>query len=521
MFLPSLCYSRVFFASLKTSFEIFMTALFRTDKGIGILDGKDGRMSKEIELKLDVEPGAIGLVPGLPLLAGAVCRHAVLTSVYYDTSNRTLGRKGYSLRVRTVGQRFIQTVKYSSGSGGLFTRDEWEWEVASLEPEMARLSELPKNPLIRADKRGNKMETLFRSEVTRTSWRIEVGDSEIQVDLDDGALVAGGTSRPISEVELELVTGDPKDVLVAARTLAQQVTARPGVLSKAELGFAVVDGTLERAIKAARVNVVRSMTVAEAFATIVNACLKHYRLNEALVLAGRNAEALHQCRVAMRRLRSALTFFKSAVADEEYPILRENLRWFTNELGDARNLDVYLERDLSQGERRKLLKKRDATYDLVIEAMDSVKFRVLLIDLIGWIALGSWRMRKSAGMKIGAFAGKRLDRLWGTIKPAGLSLSRMDETARHELRIQVKKMRYAVEFFSDVYPDSKRKAQFVAEIERLQEALGKLNDLVTARSLTHGEFDEWWVEQSDEIRHLKPSDRALRKLGDAGPFWRC
>lgn len=477
-------------------------------------------MSKEIELKLDIEPGAIGLVPGVPLLAGAVGRQAILTSVYYDTSRRTLGRNGYSLRVRNADQTFIQTVKHRSGSGGLFTRDEWEWEVESLEPDVAKFSELPKDSPLHAARLGKKIEPLFRSEVTRTSWRVRIGDSEIQVDLDDGALVAGANTRPISEVELELVIGDPKDVVIAARTLAKEVTARPGVLSKAELGFAVVDGMLERVIKAAPVNVVGSMTVAEAFATIVNACLKHYRLNEALVLGGRKAEALHQCRVAMRRLRSALTFFKFAVSDAEYPILRESLGWFTNVLGDARNLDVYLERELSEGERRKLLEKRDETYDLVIEAMDSVKFRLLLIDLIGWIALGSWKSGKTAGKKMGAFAGRRLDRLWGTIDPTGRSVSRMDENARHEFRIQVKKMRYAVEFFIDVYPDGKRKAQFVNEIEQLQEALGKLNDLVTARSMAHSGSDEWWVEQSDEIRHLKPSDRALRKLEDAGPFWR-
>lgn len=477
-------------------------------------------MSKEIELKLDIEPEAIGLVPGLPLLAGAICRRAVLTSVYYDTTKRTLGRNGYSLRVRSVGEKFIQTVKHSSGSGGLFTRDEWEWEIASVEPDLAKLSELPKKSPVRAARLSKKIEPLFRSEVTRTSWRVMIGDSEIQVDLDDGALVAGGNTRPISEVELELVTGDPGDVLIAARTLAQQVPARPGALSKAELGFAVVDGTFKRASKAAKVNVVGSMTVGEAFATISNACLKHYRLNEVLVLADRDAEALHQCRVALRRLRSALTFFRSAVADAEYPILRETLRRFTNSLGDARNLDVYLERDLSESERRKLIEKRDAAYGLVIEAMDSVEFRLLLVNLIGWIALGSWKSAKSAAMKIGAFAGRRLDRLWGTIDPAGRSVSRMDENARHRLRIQVKKMRYAVEFFNDVYPDSKRKTRFVDEIEHLQEALGKLNDLVTARSMADSGPNEWWVEQSDEIRHLRPSDRALRKLDAAGPFWR-
>jgi CHAD domain-containing protein len=96
----------------------------------------------------------------------------------------------------------------------------------------------------------------------------------------------------------------------------------------------------------------------------------------------------------------------------------------------------------------------------------------------------------------------------------------MDEDSRHEFRIQVKKIRYAVEFFRSLYPDSRRKTHFVREVEQLQEALGKLNDLVTARSLAHRGSREWFEEQSSEIQHLKASERTLRKLEAVGPYWR-
>ena len=75
---------------------------------------------------------------------------------------------------------------------------------------------------------------------------------------------------------------------------------------------------------------------------IANACIQHYRLNEPLVIATRDAAALHQTRVAMRRLRSAFTLFRPALHGAEYQRLRNELRWFTAQLGDARNLDVYL-----------------------------------------------------------------------------------------------------------------------------------------------------------------------------------
>ena len=160
------------------------------------------------------------------------------------------------------------------------------------------------------------------------------------------------------------------------------------------------------------------------------------------------------------------------------------MRWFTAQLGDARNLDVYLERELAGEERRSLTDKREQAYERVIEAMDSQRQRDLMLDLVGWIALGDWRSSKPARRPIAPYAEKRLELLWSTIATPAADIAAMDEVDRHALRIQVKKMRYAVEFLSGVFPDEAGKQKrFAADVEDLQEELGKLNDLVTAREL--------------------------------------
>jgi inorganic triphosphatase YgiF len=476
-------------------------------------------VNAEVELKLEVEAEDIGRFKRHPLLKGARSRSAPQLSIYYDTRSGALAKHGYTLRVRSVDGGFVQTVKPATQGAGLFARDEWEVPVDSIEPDLGKLAGLPLEALSQSGKL-KKLSPLIRSQVKRTSWRVARNGSEIQLDLDQGLVEAGGRSQPLSELELELLKGTAADLVLAAHEIAERVPVRVGVLSKAERGFAVAAGALDKAHKAGPVSVDEAMSIGEAFAVIAQACIKHYRLNEPLVIARKDASALHQSRVAMRRLRSAFTMFKPALRDPQYEPLREELRWFTSQLGDARNLDVYLERELASRERRSLTRDRGQAYQRVIEAMGSQRLRKLMLDIVGWVAVGEWRSTPQAQRPIARFAEKRLGKLWfSIIGPAG-DIAAMDEVDRHELRIQVKKIRYAAEFLRGVFPAlAKKQKRFAGEVEGLQEALGKLNDLATARTLAP-------VDQSDagdqeaEQKHLGDAQRHARKLLGIGPYWR-
>jgi inorganic triphosphatase YgiF len=401
------------------------------------------------------------------------------------------------------------------------SREEIEHPVASLEPDLARLAGTPLEGLARAgDLDGLK--PIIRSTVSRTSWIVEVGGSRIQVDFDEGEMSAGGNSQRFDELELELLSGEPACLLTAAKMIADRVPVRIGVLTKAERGARITTGAFERITKAAPVAVVHGMTVAQAFEVMLHACLKHYRLNEPLVLNQRKKEALHQCRVAMRRLRAAFALFKSAIADVEYQYLREELRWFTGQLGDARNLDVYLERDLAGSEREAVTARREQAYEQVIATMNSQRFRLLAIELVGWTAFGPWRSGKAARKPVEGYAASRLDRLWRGIADAGHHIAGLDEHDRHRLRIQVKKMRYAIEFLRGLYPDhASTEKRFARAVADLQESLGKLNDLATARSLAiAGPSTDWLIGEPSERLHLRESEQAFRDLAGVGPFWR-
>lgn len=477
-------------------------------------------MSQEIELKLEVNPDDLPLIRQQPLFAHAECHSLDQVTVYYDTPETRLKKNGFTLRVRSVGGRFVQTVKRITDSVGLVSREEIECEVRSMKPDLTALSDHPIRGLL-AHGEAKRLKPLIRYDVNRTSWRTERRSGSMQIDLDHGSVTAAGRCEEFAELEFELVDGAPASLIMAARHVSDHLPARLAVLTKAERGFMLVAGSLGRVAKAGTVNVDSGMNVAEAFEIIVHSCLRHYRLNEPIVIADRKPDALHQARVAMRRLRSAFTLFRPAVEDVEYQHLRHELRWFTAQLGDARNLDVYLERDLEGDERAKLTRKRERAYDEVTDAMNSHKFRRLLIDLIGWVALGAWRSGKVAAKPVGSFAARRLDRLWDSVTKEA-DIATMDEDSRHRVRIQGKKLRYAVEFLQALYPHARLdEKRFANAIEELQESLGKLNDMATARTIAGVPANDGWLIGSiEERRHLVSAEQALRELKRVGPFWR-
>jgi CHAD domain-containing protein len=118
------------------------------------------------------------------------------------------------------------------------------------------------------------------------------------------------------------------------------------------------------------------------------------------------------------------------------------------------------------------------------------------------------------------------------VKQRGKALESLDPYARHRLRIQVKKLRYATEFFSTLYKGSRTKARkrFSAALEELQETLGALNDIVVGRAvaerLTTANADAAYaagmvmgLRESGQAELMKKARKAHRKLVKAEPFW--
>jgi len=478
-----------------------------------------GLVDQEVELKLELDRRSAGTLAKQALFSKADQRSQRQVSVYYDTPGGKLRKNGFTLRVRSTGDGFVQTVKSLDSGAGLFSRGEWESQVQSIEPHVEQLERTPAG-----DVGAKKLRPVVRSEVKRATWRSEKDDSLLEFAFDAGQLKTHDREVPVCELEIELLKGDAGAAFDVARSLAEDVPVRIGVLSKAERGFALADDALGRVTKAGPVPVRLDMNVAEGFALIAHSCIRHFRLNEPIVLRRRDPEALHQARVAMRRLRAALSVFRPSLQDEQFEPLRGELRWFTAQLGGARNLDVYLAQKRIPRQVRKALKQeRQLAYDRVIEAIQSKRLRILMIDLVQWIALGRWRHNDKAKRPLSDYAGRRIGKLWRKVASHG-ELESMHGDERHELRIEIKKLRYALEFIEALHTGTgRRQKQFAKAVEALQEALGVLNDLVTARSIATmvGDTRELERLRSTELHRkcLREAQACLDKLRKIGPYW--
>jgi inorganic triphosphatase YgiF len=294
--------------------------------------------------------------------------------------------------------------------------------------------------------------------------------------------VAGERRSPVCEIELELKSGDPAALFAFARRIDAVVPIRLGVLSKAERGYALA-GAAPTRVMAERVVLAGDAIAALAFGQIVQSCIRQFRLNETLLLAGRDVGALHQARVALRRLRSAFSIFEPMIGDAGGE-LRAELRWLASELGQARDLDVVLKRAGPGPLQHRIATMREAAYDGVCETLSSARSRRLMFDVSEWIATTDWS-GKAGGRRDGNgaardFAVRVLDRYRRKVKREGRKLADIDDEARHEVRKSAKKLRYAAEFFAGLFErksEKRRHKRFVDALEVLQDQLGALNDL--------------------------------------------
>lgn len=480
-------------------------------------------MADEIELKLELtreaadQVEASGVLPGEP-------QKAQQRSIYFDTPDGDLAKAGLSLRIRRSGRKRIQTVKAGGASAaGLFARSEWERPVKDDTPILDETT--PIAALLGGGVAA--VAPVFQVEIERSSWLIAEGDTMIELVLDRGEVVVGDRRSPICEIELELKSGDPAALFAFACKIDAVAPVRLGVLTKAERGFRL-NGPEPTMVKADPVVLAGDATATQAFGLIIQSCLRQFRLNEALLLASRNPGALHQARVALRRLRSAFAVFEPMMK-EGGADLREELDWLASGFGDARNLDVLLERAGPGPLRDQIMTAREAAYDRVTEILTLPRARRLSFDLVEWAARDTCDVEVNAGLSAREFAAGALGRLRRKVKRKGRDLTRIDVRARHAVRKQGKTLRYAAEFFASLFEGKRqreRRARFVAALEGLQEQLGALNDLATAPELLeklgiakNPDAPKLLVKRRRKT-HLKAAQDAYEKLVDTKRFWR-
>ena len=270
----------------------------------------------------------------------------------------------------------------------------------------------------------------------------------------------------------------------------------------------------------------------EAFVRIVQECTEHWQVNEAAVLAGRTPENLHQMRVGIRRLRSAFSLFRpvlSAVPAAE--IVAHGLRAAALPFGRARDLDVLLSgplaADLDSAQLDGLRTEREAAYDDVIAILRSPEWGQVRADLDAFVEAAPWGLAADPAPDV--LADAALTKRRRRVVKGGADLRALTSHARHEVRIEAKKLRYGSEFFASVYADSGLVVDkpsgtvltggfaYAYLVEQVTDSLGQLNDHATAGGLLATVGAQAPSISEDAL--LGEAQDAITRLAATPAFW--
>ena len=445
-------------------------------------------MAQEIELKLALAEQGWRSFSRHPALREAAepPRTQTLRNLYFDTVDLALRRQRVALRLRRAGRQWLQTVKCaSSARAGLSSRPEWE-QPFSGHFDFSQIEDAALRSELEALRDRGALSAVFDTDFERREWRFSVGGGELLLMADRGHILAGGRRETISEIELELAGAPVETLLELASRLAETLPLRAESRSKAQRGYDLMAGAEPVPVRAGRSPVDTDGSAAAAFRAVALDCIAHYQANEHGALHSDAPEFIHQMRVALRRLRSALRVFAPALPTAAAGTLATHLRALAGELGELRDRDVLQTELLAPviasapdvallDLERTLRSARAARRDRVLAALQDGRQARLMIALLSLLQQPGSDLAPS----LRKLARKRLASAHRRMIRAAHRARGGDIETLHALRIVVKRLRYAIEFFLPLL-DAERARQALDTLSEAQESLGFLNDLSQA-----------------------------------------
>lgn len=472
----------------------------------------------EIELKLSVDAEDADRVFGHPLLGSGEADPVEiqsLHSVYFDTRDRALAEAGIGLRLRRAGNRQWQTVKLGDrAAAGLFVRTEVESEIAGARPDLLAVPDPALRDRLLEVVGDEPLEPVFETAFERRHCRVRDPVGEWSLRLDRGEIRSGFAREPICEIELESHHGPASHLYDVALKLSEDLRLRPAARSKAERGERLRSGALPSVRRADPIELASESTLARAIAVIAEGCLEQIGANAELVANGEDPEAVHQMRVGLRRIRALIALVRREVPSARLGRLRGALRGLAALLGDVRDLDVFIEQRIDpllerrggdmalEALRNEAIALREERRIVLRSALRSGRHARLMLELGRWLAsleeLPKLEGPEDAEVEASAvvhvpppsplarsaegYAGAALTRLERRAKKRAETALVGSASARHELRIALKKLRYASEFFRSFY-GRKESKRYLRRLGRLLDLLGAQNDVETSDRL--------------------------------------
>ncbi|MFL6181308.1 MAG: CHAD domain-containing protein [Actinomycetes bacterium] len=416
-----------------------------------------------------------------------------LVAVYYDTDDYRLARSHITLRRRTGGDDSGWHLKLPSDLANGNGRQE-----VALPLDAGRPGSVPEALVGRlvALTGGAQLKPLATQETRRLPITVidDQGAPGVEV-VDDSVSVTTGpqTGLAYREIEVEVLT-NPKLLEETVRTLTA-AGAMPATSMSKGVRALVGDVQLPPLVDAGprpKPKDPASDAIAYSLRTQVAAIIEQDQR-----IRGHLPDAVHQYRVAARRLRSVLQAFESLVDEQWARAMRAELGWIASVLSQARDREV-LEARLVDAVRnlpidvdgaaalvtieRHLKQELDVANATIDEVMASPRYRDLMIALHAASVVAP--TTPEAQEKASAVLPPLVEARWKKLKRDARRLH--DELEGHDdhwhqARKSAKKARYTVEACVPVFGGPAKR--FAKELESVTELLGEHQDASIAASL--------------------------------------
>ena len=490
----------------------------------------------EFELKLEIP--AHRLEPLLAALKKGDTQRQRLRATYFDTHDGALAGKGIVVRMRKEGRKWVQTAK-APGKGPL-ARLEHDAAVgadtAGTMPavELMRHGGTPVGDAIRRAlglRSGAEFPLLVRlyeTDVTRLSQTVRYGESEVEIALDEGRILAGTRTVPVRELELELKHGRPEDAVQLARQGCGIHGLWLSTISKSMKGQRLA-GTAAAPVRGAQAAVYGRHAGGHAMVTaVVAACLEPVLTRASEVAAGSSAaDDIHQLRVGIRRLRTALRELAS-LTDGIDPAWEAPLVETFRALGQHRDHGHLARTVEPQIEAAGGPAVDTAALDADVPDPGSVVRAPAFQDCLMALLAFSCREPDQPGRGHDSTrkrVRKALAKLHGQVLQAGAGFASLDEVKQHQVRKRLKRLRYLTEFAAPLF-DARKTQEFADSIRPLQDALGLYNDELMAlhayRALAPAHAKAWFAVGWFSARgapHALACQHAVVVFSRIRPFW--
>jgi CHAD domain-containing protein len=438
----------------------------------------------DLELGLDPDDAArLSRLPLLTPLRNGRPRSRIVRIIWHDSPTRSLASEGLVLAERRPEWRLERLLP----NGAV-------WPPGAPPPVLAtaRTPDGLERPL------PDPLVPVAAFEGRARSADLACEQGAVVMTLLTGTVRAVAGEQRVCRLHLE---GAVQPVQALAVALAGELRLAVPQACLAAEALAVVSGVPPAARHYGSPELPAGCTVADAFAYAVGHLTDVILHFAPAAAAGHDGpDPVHQMRVAVRRLRSAIKVFGRAVGSQEVDEANAGLKALAAMLAPTRDWDVFvtetfaavadafphekhLQRLLAAAERR-----RRACHAELRAFLTSVDFHRLGIELACLAGGTEWRQtlgeteQAELASTLDEFAARVLSRRLKRLLQVETELAALEPGALHAVRLHAKRLRYAAEIFAPLYP-GKAAGRYLRRLSRVQDRLGSLNDVSVATNL--------------------------------------